>query len=128
MKKLTQQTPRRATGTIKRRKAPKINDEEERLYRPALLYLLRHHGMFLVPTAVHEVQVRGQPVWIFTVTLRYDIGHEGYIGDLLYDGEQFTFLTEESVRKDRARKITEDPEGQRKWNEYRASTPRTGKR
>jgi hypothetical protein len=60
--------------------------------------------------------------WIITVTLRYTSGHEGYIGDLLYDGEVFTMITEKSVITERARKIAADPEGIRKWNEYRAST------
>jgi hypothetical protein len=52
------------------------------------------------------------------VTLRYDAGDETYIGDLLYDGESFTFLTEQSVMAERARKLADDPEKIRKWNEY----------
>jgi hypothetical protein len=60
------------------------------------------------------------------VTLRYTTGHEGYIGDLLYDGEEFTFVTEQSVMDERAQKIADDPERIRKWNEFRASTLQAG--
>ena len=56
------------------------------------------------------------------MTLRYTTGFEGYVGDLLYDGETFIFLTEESVIDERVRQIAADPERIRKWNEYQAST------
>src|SRR5947209_20163584 len=81
--------PKRAKATPKteRRRKPEILDEEERLLREAFTYLLFNHGMFLVPTAIREMQIKGFPVWIITVTLRYTTGHEGYIGDLLYDGQ-----------------------------------------
>lgn len=60
-------------------------------------------------TGLREVTIKGFPVWIITVTLRYDKGDEGYIGDLVYDGEKFTFLTEQSVMDERARKIADNP-------------------
>jgi hypothetical protein len=85
---------------------------------------MQKHGMFLVATGAREARVKGFRVWIITVTLRYATGHEGYIGDLLYDGEQFTFLTEQSVMDERAKKIAEDPDAMREWNEYQASTLR----
>lgn len=78
--------------------------------------------MSLVATGVREVRVKGLPVWIVTVTLRYPTGHEGYVGDLLYDGDDFSFLTEQSVMDRRVQEIAEDPERVRKWNEHRAST------
>jgi hypothetical protein len=83
--------------------------------------------MFLVATGIREARIRGFRVWIITVTLRYGAGDEGYIGDLLYDGEEFTFLTEQSVMDERARKIADDPERIKKWNEYRTSTLHAGK-
>jgi hypothetical protein len=86
-----------------------------------------HHGMFLVATGARKLSIRGMPVWVIAVTLRFDKGYEGYIGDLLYDGEVFTFLTEQAVMDKRARKVAENPEGLRKWNEYRASTLHPGK-
>jgi hypothetical protein len=58
--------------------------------------------------------------------LRFATRHEGYIGDLLYDGEQFMFLTEQSVMDERAQKIAEDPKGLREWIDYRASTLHSG--
>ena len=122
VKKLTKEVRAGATRTTTRRKPPRIVPEQERIFRAATLYLIQNHGMFLVATGVREARVRGCPVWIITVTLRFTTGHEGYIGDLLYDGEEFTFLTEKSVMDERANQIANDPERQRKWNEYRAST------
>jgi hypothetical protein len=112
----------KATAATKRRPRPKIDEAEERILRAAYKYLLFNHGMFLVPTALRKIQIKGIPVWIITVTLRYGMGDEAYIGDLLYDGEIFTFLTEESVRNERADQLANDPERIRKWNEFRAST------
>ena len=119
--------PKAPTAT-KRRPKPKIDEAEERILRAAYKYLLFNHGMFLVPTALREIQIKGIPVWIITVTLRYTTGHEGYVGDLLYDGENFTFLTEESVRNERADRIANDPERARKWDEFQTSTLQAGRR
>jgi hypothetical protein len=104
---------------------PEISQEEQ-ILRAATLYLIQNHGMFLVATAAREARIRGVRVWIITVTLRFARGHEGYIGDLLYDGEQFTFLTEQALMDERAQKIAEDPEGLREWNDYRDSTLHSG--
>ena len=119
--------PRTKAPIAKKRRKKEWPDEEELMLREAIKYLIRHHGMFLVPTRRREILIKGCPAWIITVTLRYITGHEGYIGDLLYDGENFTFLTEEVVMDERARKIADDPEGKRKWDEYRASTLQAGK-
>ncbi len=91
------------------------------MYRAAIKYLLFNHGGLLVPTAHREIRIKGIPVWILTVTLRYPTGHEGYVGDLLYDGETFTFLTEQSAMGERVRRIASDPERDRKWNGLQAS-------
>jgi hypothetical protein len=101
---------------------PEINEEEQQILREALKYLVFKHGHLLVPTSIREEREQGSRRWIMTVTLRYPTGFEGEIGDLLYDGQDFTFLTPPEVRKERARKIADDPEGIRQWNEYRAST------
>lgn len=108
----------------RRTKAEAVNQQEEQLYLAAIKYLLFNHGHLLVPTAHREIRIKGIRVWIITVTLRYTTGFEGYVGDLLYDGENFTFLTEQSVMDERVRRISADPEGIRQWNEYRASTRR----
>jgi hypothetical protein len=101
------------------RKAPKLGAAEEELLRKATIYLLRKHGHLLVATAVRE-QGKGSSRWIFSVTLRYPTGHEGYVGDLLYDGKDFCFLTPPQVRKQRIQAIAADPERDRRWNEYRS--------
>jgi hypothetical protein len=102
-------------------------DKEERILREATKHLVLRHGGSLVATGVREVWIRRIRAWIITVTLRYGADDESYIGDLLYDGKDFTFLTEQSVMDERARKIANDPDGARKWNEYRASILHTGK-
>jgi hypothetical protein len=114
-------------AALKRRRQSEDLHKEERILREATKDLVFQHGMFLVATGVRAARVKGFRIWIITVTLRYDAGDETYIGDLLYDGENFTFLTEQSVTAERARKLADDPERIRKWNEYRASTLRPGK-
>jgi hypothetical protein len=101
---------------------PEITEEEKQILWDALKYLVFKHGHLLVPTGIREEGEPGSRRWIITVTLRYPTGFGGEIGDLLYDGQEFTFLTPPEVRKERARKIAEDPEGRRQWDEYRAST------
>jgi hypothetical protein len=107
--------------------ARRVLSKEEQILRAATKHLVFTDGMFLVATDLREASIRGLKIWIITVTLRYTTGHEGYIGDLLYDGKDFTFLTPPEVRKQRARQIAADPKRMHKWNEYRASTLSTGK-
>ncbi len=128
VKQLTKTKRPKRTVAKKNRGKREWPDEEELMFRAAIKYLILNHAMFLVPTARREILIRGGPAWIFTVTLRLIDGHEGYVGDLLYDGEAFTMLTDTSVINERLRKIYNDPERMRKWNEYRASTLRAGKR
>ena len=120
---------KRAKGEAKakRRRKPEVMDAQERILRKATKYLVFQHGMFLVATGVREARVRRFRVWVITVTMRFEDGDEVYIGDLLYDGKDFTFLTEQTVMNERAQKLLDDPEKIRKWNEYRASTLRAGK-
>jgi len=127
VKKVSNTARSRVSATAKRRK-PQVTDdtesvdEEEQILREATKHLVFKHGMFLVATGIRETRIKALRVWIITVTLRYTTGHEGYIGDLLYDGEEFSFLTPPEVRKERARQIAADPERVRKWNVYRTST------
>jgi hypothetical protein len=113
--------------THRRRKSGSV-DEEERILREATRHLVFQHGMFLVATGLREARIKGFKVWFITVTLRYTTGHEGYIGDLLYDGEEFTFLTPPEVRKERALHIAGDRERLRKWHESQVATLPAGKR
>ena len=124
MKRVAEKTRRNVAPTTRRH--PKTRADEE-ILRAATLELITHHGGHFVATGLRETAVKGFPVWIITVTLRYARGDEGYIGELLYDGEKFTFLTEQSVMDERARRIADDPEGTHKWNEYRGSTLRPRK-
>jgi hypothetical protein len=117
----------RTAAVEARPKMTRTPDDEEQILQAATVHLVRKHGGLLVATGLREEQGQGPRRWIITVTLRYPTGHEGYIGDLLYDGKDFSFLTPEDVRKERARQIAADPEGIRQWNEYRAATLRTGK-
>jgi hypothetical protein len=116
VKKASKLTRAKASAGTRRRRKPAVLDEEEQILREATKHLVFKHGMFLVATGIREAQVRGFRVWIITVTLRYTTGHEGYLGDLLYNGEAFRFLTEQSVMDERARRIADDPERVRKWN------------
>jgi hypothetical protein len=133
VKKMSKPRRSKVAGVTKPRRKPDVSDrdevvdEQERILRAATRYLVFQHGMFLVATGLRETRIKGVRVWIITVTLRYTTGHEGYIGDLLYDGETFTFLTPPEARKERAQHISADPEGIRAWNEDRASTLRAGK-
>lgn len=106
---------------------PKAIDKEERILRAATIYLMRKVAGLLVATELREEQKEGFRRWIITVTLRYPTGHEGYVGDLLFDGKGFSFITPLEVRKERIKKIAADPAGIRQWNEHRASTLRPGK-
>ena len=101
--------------------SPEINGEEERILRAATIHLVHRHGGLLVATGLREQLLQGTKAWVISVTLRHPTGHEGYIGDLLFDGKEFEFLTPPDVRKERAERIAADPEGIRLWNEYRDS-------
>jgi hypothetical protein len=47
----------------------------------------------------------GSRRWINAVHLRAPSGHAGYLGDLLYDGERFTELTNVELMRERVRQI-----------------------
>lgn len=116
VKKATERTrAKTALVTRRKKKEPEFTDEEEKILEEATKHLVFKHGMFLVATDIRETRIRGLRVWIIAVTLRYDKGDEGYVGDLLYDGEEFSFLTPAEVRKERVRQIANDPERLRKW-------------
>lgn len=128
VKQVTEKTRKKVRKAIQRKTKPEINEREEEILRAATLELITKHGGHFVATGLRETQIKGIPIWIITVTLRYTTGFGGYVGDLLYDGEKFTFLTEQSVIDERVRQIAADPEGIRQWNEYRASTLRPKKK
>jgi hypothetical protein len=121
---------REATRTGERRQRPEIDAEEEEILQKAQVYLLleaKRPMLWTVAGIRQEQSDDGSRRWIIAVHLRYPTGHEGYLGDLLYDGTRFTELTDLELMRQRARQIAADPERDRKWNEYRASTLRPGK-
>lgn len=126
MKQTTEKT-RAKSQPAPRNPKSRIKEQEEEILRRATLELITKHGGHFVATGLRETRIKGIGVWIITVRLRYTTGFGGYVGDLLYDGEEFKFLTEQSVIDERVRQIAADPEGIRQWHEYRASTLRPRK-
>jgi hypothetical protein len=126
-KKVQRATRGRAARTTRPMMKPEVVNKEEQILRAATIYLMRKVAGLLVATGLREEQKEGSRRWIITVTLRYPTGHEGYVGDLLFDGKEFSFITPLEVRKERIKKLAADPAGIRQWNEYRASTLRPGK-
>ncbi len=67
-----------------------------------------------------EKGLDGSRRWIVAVHLRFPTGHEGYLGDLLYDGAKITQLTDLELMQQRAQEIADDPERERRWRECQA--------
>jgi hypothetical protein len=126
VKQATEKTRAKPQPTPRTPKS-RIKEQEGEILRRATLELITKHGGHFVATGLRETCIKGIQVWIITVTLRYATGFGGCVGDLLYDGEEFTFLTEQSVIDERVRQIAADPEGIRQWHDYRASTLRPKK-
>ena len=126
--KARERTSRNAGGTARRSRKSEISEEEQILQR-AQMYLLFEAKRPMLWTVAGIKEQRGEDGarrWVIAVHLRYPTGFEGYLGDLIYDGARFTEVTELDVMRERARRIAADPEGIRQWNEYRASTLRSG--
>jgi hypothetical protein len=114
-----------AAKATRRKKTPELNEEEEQVLKKAQIYLLfeaKRPMLWTVAGIRAEKGEDGSRRWIIAVHLRYPTGFEGYLGDLLYDGERLTELTDLELMRERARQIAVDPEGIRQWNEYQAST------
>jgi hypothetical protein len=128
VKKAKEQTRTKAAAVSRRKTPSPLNQEEEEILKRAQIYLLfeAQRPMLWTVAGIREEKAEdGSRRWIIAVNLRYPTGHEGYLGDLVYDGTKITELTDLEVMRDRARLIGADPERERKWNEYRASTLRS---
>ncbi|GEM_PF-2839560 len=125
---LTEKARKKTRKVIRPKPEPEFNEAEEKILQAATIHLIRKVGGLFVATGLREEHGKGVQRWIITVTMRYATGHEGYVGDLLYDGKVFRMLTEDSVIDERVRQIAADPEGIRLWNELRTATLRAGKR
>jgi hypothetical protein len=129
VKKADKSTRRKDVAEERKRKAAEIFAEEEQILRQAAIYCLFHFPMLWTVGGIKEDRgTDGSRKWIIAVHLRYPTGHEGYVGDLLYDGKTITELTDREVMRQRSKEIAADPGRMRKWNEYRASTIPPGKR
>jgi hypothetical protein len=128
VKKAGKTTRAKAAAAARAKKAAEIFAEEEQILRQAAIYcLLTFPTLWTVGGIKEEPGIDGSRKWIIAVHLRYPTGHEGYLGDLLYDGKKVTELTDREVMRQRAKEIAADPERIRQWNEYRASTLPPGK-
>ena len=115
----------------RRRRATLPDPEEEAILKRAQMYMLyeAQRPMFWTVADIREEKaVDGSRRWIIAVHLRYPTGHEGYLGDLLFDGERVTELTDLELMRQRGREIAADPARQREWDEYRAANPSPGER
>src|SRR5437773_11691574 len=101
-------TTQKRTG---RKRNAQTSEEEEQILRKAQIYLLfeAKRPMFWNVAAIREEKGEGgSRRWIIAVHLCAPSGHEGYLGDLLYDGERFTELTDVEVMQERVRQIAAD--------------------
>jgi hypothetical protein len=129
VKKTDKPTRRKAAAEARAKKAAEVFAEEEQILRQAAIYCLLHFPtLWTVGGIKEESGTDGSRKWIIAVYLRYPTGHEGYLGDLLYDGKVITEITDREVMRQRSKKIAADPERLRKWNDYRASTLPPAKR
>ena len=111
---------------VRRKKPPPLDEEEERILKRAQIYLLfeaQRPMLWTVADIREEKGDDGSRRWIIAVHLRYPTGHEGYLGDLLFDGERISELTDLELMRQRGRAIAADPALQREWDEYRAANP-----
>jgi hypothetical protein len=123
-KKTRERQPRTAIASARRKKNAEVNEEDEQILQKAQVYLLfeaKRPMLWTVAGIRAEKNDDGSRRWIIAVNFRYPTGFEGYLGDLVYDGENFSELTELELMRDRARQIAADPEGIRQWNDVRAS-------
>ena len=113
--KAREQRRTKAAKATRREKTPELNEEEEQILKKGQIYLLfeaKRPMLWTVAGIREEKGEDGLRRWIIAVHLRYPTGFEGYLGDLLYDGERITELTDLELMRERARQIAADPEAQ----------------
>src|SRR5690348_12563570 len=111
--KKVKEGPRAKARQATRKKGPETNDEEAQILQKAQVYLLfeaKRPMLWTVAGIREEQREDGSRRWIIAVHLRYPTGHEGYLGDLLYDGARITELTDPELMRQRAQAIAADPE------------------
>lgn len=113
----------------RRKKTNVVNADEEAVLRRAQVYLLfeaKRPMLWTVAGIRKEKNCDGGDRWIVNVNLRYPTGFEGYLGDLLVEGDQIIELTDLDTMRERARRIEADLEGAQRWHEYRDSVSAAG--
>jgi hypothetical protein len=123
MKKTMKSVQSSVTRTTAQKRA-QINREEEEILRRAQIYLLfeaKRPMLWTVAAIREEKAADGSRQWVVAVHLRYPTGHEGYLGDLVYDGVRITERTDIGLMRERAKQIAEDPKRESKWHDYEAS-------
>jgi hypothetical protein len=107
-----EQTGTKATKATRRKNTPQLNEETEQILKKAQFYLLfeAKRPTFWNVAGIHEERGEGgSRRWIIAVHLHAPSGHEGSLGDFLYDGEQFTELMDVEVMRERVWQIAVDP-------------------
>jgi hypothetical protein len=130
VRKAPEHPQKKASARKRRSRRPEVNRNEEEILRRAQAFLLfeaKRPILWTVAGIREEKGSDGSRRWVMAVNLRYPTGHEGYLGDLSYDGTEFTQLTDLGLMQQRAEEIADDPERERKWSEYQASSLRPGK-
>jgi len=123
---------RNGTAAARRRtKAPKINEEAEKVLQKAQIYLLfeaKRPLLWTVADIREESGDDGERRWIIAVNLRYPTGIRGPTGrsPLRRDGARITELTDLDLMRERSRQIAAGPEGRRQWDELKAAALRSG--
>jgi hypothetical protein len=123
-----ERTRAKAAKATRRRKMPQLDDEAEQILKKAQIYLLfeAKRPMFWNVADIREEKGEsGSRRWIITVHLRAPSGHEGYLGDLLYDGQRFTELTDVALMRERVRQIAADPGSPRTRRRHPGGNHRT---
>jgi hypothetical protein len=108
--KAREQTPMKTPQAVRLQKAPELNEEEEQILKKAQIYLLfeAKRPMFWHVAAIRQEKGEvGSRRWIIAVHLRAPSGHEGYLGDLLFDGERFTELTDVELMRERVQRAAD---------------------
>ena len=101
----------KAAQATRRQNSHELNEEEEQILKKAQIYLLfeaKRPMFWNVADIREEKDEGGSRRWIIAVHLRAPSGHEGYLGDLLYDGERFTELTDVELMRERVQQIAAD--------------------
>ncbi len=130
VRKAPEHPRRKAVKRERHSRRPRINQREEEILRGAQAFLLldaKRPILWTVAGIREEKGSDGSRRWIIAVHLRYLTGHEGYLGDLSYDGTKFTQLTDPDLMQQRAQEIADDPQRERKWREYQTSGLSSGK-